>query len=347
MSVPFSIEACDIEVDEHVAAFHAVDTALDREALPDHPVMPLEQYALQVRYRPSFRTARRWMARVGGDVVGIASASWNDTDDNRSHASVYAGVLAGHRRRGIGRELLAAAVASLPEDRTIIDTDARLDHEGEHLLRAIGAVRRHVGRRSICPLTEDVRPLLEGWVARAKERAGGYSAVVWDGPCPDELIDAFVHAKHVMNTAPLEQLDRDDDVWTVERLREYERVFQARGLDWWTVAVRHDESGQIAGYTELHFPRRWPQYAYQEDTGVWPEHRERGLGRWLKAASALRALDERPEVELIETWNAGSNEPMLNINVAMGFRPLEYWGDWQVPTETARVRLQQMAGGRP
>ena len=341
-----SIEPCDADVDADVAAFHAIDVALDREALPDHPVMPLEQYALQLRYRPVFRTVRRFLARVDGEPVGLASVQWDDTDDNRSHAYLYGGVLQPHRRQGIGAAIVAAAVEQIPEDRTIIDTDARLDHEGEHLLRAIGAERRHIGRRSICPLSEETRPLLQGWVDRARERAEGYSLIGWDGPCPDELIDAFVEAKHVMNTAPLEQLERDDDVFTVERWREYERVTEARGQDVWTIAARHDESGKIAGYTELHFPRRWPEYCYQEDTGVWPEHRNKGIGRWVKAALALRVLDERPEVRMIETWNAGSNEPMLNINVAMGFAPLEYWGDWQVPTATARERLQELTGER-
>jgi hypothetical protein len=86
-------------------------------------------------------------------------------------------------------------------------------------------------------------------------------------------------------------------------------------------------------------PRTWTRIAWQGDTGVWPKHRERGLGRWLKAVNALRLLDEQPEVEFIDTWNAGSNEAMLAINVAMGFRPLENWGIWQAGTDVVAEAL--------
>ncbi|HKY75356.1 MAG TPA: hypothetical protein VJS45_04400, partial [Acidimicrobiia bacterium] len=67
----------------------------------------------------------------------------------------------------------------------------------------------------------------------------------------------------------------------------------------------------------------------------------RGLGRWLKAVNALRLLDERPDVEFIDTWNAGSNEAMLGINVAMGFAPLENWGDWQASTNEVAAALER------
>lgn len=63
------------------------------------------------------------------------------------------------------------------------------------------------------------------------------------------------------------------------------------------------------------------------------------LGRWLKAVNALRLLDERTAVEFIHTRNAGSNGAMLGINVAMGFRPLENRGGWQVPVKEAAAAV--------
>ena len=50
-----------------------------------------------------------------------------------------------------------------------------------------------------------------------------------------------------------------------------------------------------------------------------------GLGRagdGLSTAENLRlALDTEPRVRVVETYNAESNPWMLDINVAMGFRP--------------------------
>ena len=142
-----------------------------------------------------------------------------------------------------------------------------------------------------------------------------------------------------MNTAPMGDLDWEHERITAAQWRSVEATQAARGLHTWRLCARHDDSGELAGYTELAFPSTWPQAGYQEDTGVWPKHRERGLGRWLKAVMAVRLLDERPEVEFIDTWNAGSNEAMLGINVAMGFRPLENWGSWQVATDGAAEAL--------
>jgi mycothiol synthase len=323
-----------------LVAVWELEAELEREALPGEPVPPLEHSFLEYRNRPSYIHRRWFLARQGGRVVGKGGCSWSDLPENRSHAEVDVMVHPDARRRGLGGALFGYATeAAAAAGCTLLDLGARVGGTGEPFLRALGAELRMVERRSVCRLEDLDRALLEAWVRRARERGAGYTLLAWDGPCPEELIDPFIELRHVMNTAPLEALERDDDRFTPERWRELESKWLAAGYDWWTICARHDGSGELAGFTELFFPGRWPEMAYQEDTGVWPKHRNRGLGRWLKAAMALRVLDERPAVTRIETWNAGSNQAMLGINVAMGFRPLENWGDWQLPTEQARAAL--------
>src|ERR671913_402047 len=159
-------------------------------------------------------------------------------------------------------------------------------------------------------------------VARAPERAAGYSLVAWDGRCPDELLEPFAGIMAVMNTAPRGDMDMEDEFYTPELIRDFEASIERKGTNVWTIAARHDATGQLAGYTALFFPKHRPWQAEQGDTGVDPAHRDRGLGRWLKAVNLLRLLDERPEAQVVDTGNAATNEPMLNINVALGFRPL-------------------------
>jgi GNAT superfamily N-acetyltransferase len=77
----------------------------------------------------------------------------------------------------------------------------------------------------------------------------------------------------------------------------------------------------------------------QWDTGVDPAHRNLGLGRWMKAAMAFYLRENHPEVERIDTENAGSNAPMLNLNIEMGFKPILVQNVWQGDLATVRRNL--------
>lgn len=327
--------------DAELAAVHALEVAVEAEALPGEPVPPLAHSLAEYRHVRAFTVRRWWVAPAGGGAIaGLARCSYDEVPENRSHAFLDVVVDPSARRAGLGSTLFSAALGAAEEwGCSLLDLEARVGGPGEEFLRAVGAERRLVERRSQCRTAELDRGLLEGWVGRAHQRAAGYSLVSWDGPCPEELLSAYVDLKAVMNTAPLEDYERDDDHVTAEQQRQIEESLAARGYQWWTVCARHDDSGELAGLTEIVFPTLWPDVAFQEDTGVWPKHRQRGLGRWLKATTALRVLDDRPELSRIETWNTDSNEAMLGINVAMGFSPLENWGVWQVGTEQTRASL--------
>lgn len=331
--------------DGDLAGLHALEVALETEALPGEPVAPLAHTVAEFRHVLPFRVRKGWVVRQGGtasEIVAWGSASYADVPENRSHANVWLAVHPEVRGLGLGSALLHRAVGAARQwGCTVLDLETRVGGPGEPFLRAIGAERRLIERRSRCRTAEIHRDLLESWVRRAGERTAGYSLVAWDGPCPEELLGPFVTLKDVMNTAPLETLEWDDERITAEQWREIEATNAARGIEQWQLCARHDDSGELAGYTELAFPTLWREAAWQEDTGVWPKHRERGLGRWLKAVNALRLLDERPDVEFVDTWNAGSNEAMLAINVALGFRPLENWGDWQAGTDVVAEALSR------
>ena len=79
--------------------------------------------------------------------------------------------------------------------------------------------------------------------------------------------------------------------------------------------------------------------AWKEATAVDPKHRDKGIGRWLKATKCLRLFAEKPHVEYVDTWNAFSNAPMLGINIAMGFEVIKSFSEYQIRTEALLDRL--------
>ncbi len=188
------------------------------------------------------------------------------------------------------------------------------------------------------------RAQLEGWVARAAERAGDYELVRWDGRCPDEHAEAFVNEQNVMNTAPKDDLELEDEVFTVARLRDREESTAIRNIDLSTLVAVHRPTGEMVAHTDVWLPQRWSTKAYQNDTGVNPSHREKGLGRWLKAQMLLNLMAERPQIDNISTWNAGSNDAMLGINYAMGFKTVSEFGEHQVRADVALEKLAAILG---
>ena len=153
--------------------------------------------------------------------------------------------------------------------------------------------------------------------------------------------------RQVMNSAPRDDLDVEDFKWTPEMIRERDEILVKRGDEHWTMYVREKATGAIAGYTDIFLVKSNPEVAFQGDTGVFPQYRNLGLGRWLKAAMLEKLLRDRPQVKRVRTGNADSNAPMLKINHELGFKPYKTYSAWQI--ELARVneylqQRQQLAG---
>ena len=146
-----------------------------------------------------------------------------------------------------------------------------------------------------------------------------------------------------MSTAPLEDLNVEHLQWTAERVAEVDRDLRARGGQIFLLAARHRPSGAYVGYTFINHFSFQPQFLFQDDTAVDPRHRNKGLGRWLKAANLLRVIAACPAAEVVRTGNAGSNAPMLSINHALGFREAYINNVFQVPVDAARDYLRERA----
>lgn len=323
--------------DDELRQLYDFEGVIEAETEPDDPRAPFEVAVREMREPPSWTKNLRWLARADGKIVGQSFLELEYLETNRYNAWVDVAVLPEHRRAHLACRLLEPAVeAAAADDRTVLNAWAAEESAGDAFLAALGLEKRSVERRSRLLTHELDRSMLEEWVERAAERAAGYSLIGFDDHCPDEWVEPYVTLFDVMNTAPRDDLDMEDWHHTPERIREHERRREWARRHKWSIIARHDATGALAGFTEVIGAEWETDLIWQEDTGVDPAHREKGLGRWLKAAMLLRLLDERPEVRRIDTWNAGSNRPMLAINVALGFRPVKHYGDWQISTDKLR-----------
>ena len=137
---------------------------------------------------------------------------------------------------------------------------------------------------------------------------------------------------HQVAATPLEgeALQREKTGVTLRQLRQREASQAGNKAKRWTAYAREKGTGKVVGYTEIFWSPFEPQTIDQGMTCVLPEHRNRGLGRWLKAALLGSVLDEYPQVERVRTGNGTNNAPMLKINRELGFSARLMRKDWQV-----------------
>lgn len=325
-----------------VAAAHALTTRLQAEAWPEDPPRALADWEGELRTIPPYWAVQRWVAWRGEEAVATASTYFYNTLQNRHIADLDIAVLPEHRRRGIGKELLARLVTACEEGgKTLLTfgTDSALP-AGRAFAARVGARAGMVSATNQLDLASLDRALMERWCREGPRDL--FSLGWWIGPYPEEELTAICELKDVMNTAPRDELEVEDWTWTPEMVRQSDAALAARKRERWTLYARHRASGELAGFTKVFWDPAQPAALWQGDTGVLPKYRGHGLGKWLKATMIARVLAERPTVVRVRTANASSNVPMLKINHAMGFRLYKEWTIWQV--EVASVRAYLGAG---
>lgn len=309
----------------------------DLEYLPDDPPLPYAQRLVDLTWVQSDRHQAKWLAWDGDDLIGISTLMISRGNPEEKNCFARAFVHPEHRGRGALRKLLRPVVEDAQRfERTLITTAIRLTHPSTPLLEDMGLSPVMQEKRSRLVVAEVDLDLMGRWIARAAERATDYRIAFYESPVPEEVLVPFVELMKVMNTAPLEELEQGDEVFTPEIWREKEEFIAESGERILNYVAIHEPSGAYAGFTNINYQGNYPAQAWQWDTGVDPTHRDKGIGRWLKAAMILELIERHPEVERVDTFNAGSNEPMLNINVAMGYKPVLIQQVYQGPLDDVK-----------
>ena len=317
----------------------ALTHATEAEARPEDPPHPDAMIEARFRTTSTLHQRRDFVALTDGRLVGRATFGRNLSGSNAHIREIELAVHPEHRRRGIGHALLAAGLGEIAEgDAKLVEwfTTSRVP--------AGGAASSHLGakpglrmRVSQLDLGSVDRALMQAWAALIP----GYRLEWIVDEIPDRLLEQALEAFRAINRMPLEDLDMEPWKFTEEIVRDWERTRKERGQTCWLILAIEDSTGEAAGFTDVVFDRRYPHQIHQGGTAVDPRHQGRDIGKCVKAMMVNRIIAEMPEARFIRTENAGTNAPMLAINVKMGFAPA--WEDtiWQMPLADAKRYVGQ------
>jgi len=323
----------------------ALSKAMEAEARPEDPPSP--DAMIEARFRTTSKLAQRqaFAAFSGERLVGRATFVRNLTGSNDDIREIEMAVHPDHRRQGIGRALMRAGLSE------IADTDARLvEWFTTSRVPASEAVSLRAGakpglrmRVSQLDLGRIDRALMRDWAATVP---AGYRLEWIADQIPDRLLQQALEAYRAINRMPLEDLDMQPWKFTEEIVRDWERTRKERGQTYWLILAIENATEQAAGFTDVVFDVRSPHQIHQGGTAVDPKHQGRDIGKCLKATMVNRILADLPAARFIRTENAGTNAPMLAINVGMGFTPAWEETIWQLPLAEAK-RYAEALGRLP
>lgn len=279
----------------------------------------------------------RFMVRSSdGDVAGVGVTRFADDGTNPNLVNVAIRVSVDHRRQGVGSMLLGEAVRIADqEDRTTFhlfhfDTvpagKAFLDR-----LNAKPALEMHVNVLKVADLDRD---LLTGWVEQGPTLAPGYHVDIYEGRWPDEIHEEMARLYVILDRDMPQPEGHEHREWTAELVAEMQDQW-SQGIDSLMALAIHDESGAAVGMSQLSRLHSDPTTWHVTTTMVDPAHRGRSLGRWVKGAVNVRALEVWDGGVYQETANAQVNAPMLAINHEMGFEHEMTVTDVEVSVEDA------------
>ena len=308
--------------------------------------LPLSRKSIQELHNiPSFVDVLIWCAWDTNhhEIIAAAITQLLRTKENQHLAQFDISVQPDFRRQGLARQLLALVTQTAQADNRRLLLAVTFDRipAGEAFMTRLGSqcgLEAHVNQLRMTDLDQH---LIEDWIKLGQAHNSEYELGLWEGPYPEEQLTAVATLVGLTNQQPSGELEIEDMRITPDLLRQSEQLIFARGSQRWTFYIVEKASGRFIGYTETTWNPNRPEILTQDMTGVFPEHRNRGFGRWMKAAMLEKVLKDRPQVKYVRTGMADSNAAMLKINHALGFKPYMANTLWQVEIDKVLAYLAE------
>jgi RimJ/RimL family protein N-acetyltransferase len=318
--------------DASIAAYVAISNECSALDAPFwHPTTAFRQQ-MQMTHGWDGEVGRYFLVIVAGaeqpvGVVGVYTSNY----DNLDQAWVELAIHPDHRRRGIGTAAQKAAFdACRAMGRTKVGWFGWDNGQTRGFAGATGFEPKSVAVLRRQHLHELEPGLADRLYAEADSRALDYELMRITIPTPEELLPALAAATAAINDAPLDDLELDDEVFTPERTRAFEKAHLASDFRVYRVLARHRASGELSGLTVVSVDGETPAIGHQLDTSVVTAHRGHRLGLLLKADMMRWLAETEPQLRTVDTFNAESNDHMVGVNERLGYRvmarELQYQG---------------------
>lgn len=305
--------------DEELAPLLERTNQMNREMRPRSVDLTMADYRM-FSESPGMVQRRSTASNEEGQLVGVCETRYADdgTNPETLHCSIW--VWPEFRRLGAGIAMLGLIcdeADSLGRSKLLsFHTDTV--PAGRAFASVIGVEEKQQIHENVLRIDDLDVGLLQSWVEHGPEKATGYTVQVMEGDWPEELYEDLAHLFYVLERdMPMSEGQKPRE-WTKELIAEIIEHYK-EGIDALFAMAFDDASGKAIGMSELIRRRSDPSTWEVTVTMVDPDHRGRSLGKWLKGAVNLAALERWPEGVYQETRNAFTNEAMLAINHAMGF----------------------------
>ena len=252
--------------------------------------------------------------------------------DNRHLGFLDIAVRPERQRHGFGTALLRhAATRAVADGRRLLTGYALAGTAGEAFARGAGATGGQTEIRRAMDTGTIPAERVAGLLAGTERASAGYSLVSWTAPTPEEYLDQVAAINRALYDAPHDP-NIEETVWDAARVVATDWRIRRQGVRAYTVAARHDASGELGGLTQVEVGLERPEWAFQALTAVGRAHRGHRLGLRLKLAMLELLARQEPQVTHLLTSNTETNAHMIGINETLGYRvigPPER--SWELP----------------
>ena len=331
------------------ARYHAYRRLRHEETRPEDPVTPDEIVEKEMKRDDPFDSHFRHEISRDGVMLswftaGAPKAGSPGYETNKHILWADWSVHRGHRRRGIGGSWIPLVLAIMERHSQTTLSMGTEEASGHAFLKWLGAESKFTGAENRLKLADVDWKMMRRWVEEGQWRSPATSLEVYDGRVPESMWDDYSRELSTMlNSMPWEDLEHGEIVINADVMADwYARNEQAGRRS--HAMVTREPDGVISGITDMMYATYNPTIVHQGFTGVRASARGRGLGKWLKAAMALRIHELYPQAQWFSTDNAGSNAPMLAINTKMGFKQFRVGSEYQISRDRLAARLKELAG---